>query len=111
MQYFDYKTDAASVEKTYKAIADHVERFGRNPGSLILGFGSYMSLCLTLTERWYGVSAGSSVVFLMEFEGIPITIDPGYEYRITPTRAGSVEEQAVWSILQHKKATTQSPQS
>lgn len=64
------------------AIANYRNINGKDPGGLLLGYGTYFALCHELTE----------------FYQIPITIDPDQEYRITLLSPGNCWEVAVKAV-------------
>lgn len=91
-----YSPNTEIFDRIMKVVADHVEKTGQDPEFLLMGFGTYATLAATITDRHTGGFA-YGMLYPKEFEGIPIVIDPGYEFRIVAQIRGDVTEQVAWA--------------
>lgn len=79
---YEFKPCKEIYERLRNQIYEFYKVNGVRP-KLILGYGTYLSLCLIETKFALPDPAISNrILEIEEFEGCPITIDPAYEFRI-----------------------------
>ncbi|MGL5923730.1 hypothetical protein [Chroococcidiopsis sp.] len=78
MHQLKYPIDPDIPDKVWSVVTDFLRIHGNYPGSILLGYGTY--LCLTYVVEKQRMS--HTILGITEFQGIPIIVDPGYEYRI-----------------------------
>lgn len=78
VQYLEYSINPEIYQQIVKAVDESMCLTGIKPYGLLLGYGTYFSLCLTLSQKW----GATELLKPVEFQGMRIIIDPGYEHRI-----------------------------
>ncbi|QLE46471.1 hypothetical protein FD723_40375 (plasmid) [Nostoc sp. C052] len=68
---YDIDVDYATVNATFKAIAEFRTKFYRDPDLLIVGSVTYVSLCHYLMEKNMSQEA-----LVNSFQGVPLILDP-----------------------------------
>lgn len=88
-----------------EAIRGYIRLEGRNPAGLLLGFNTYVDLCREFADcrEFVQLNTPLSLPQLSEFYGIPITVDPQQEHRITLLNPGSCWDVAMEAITNKGK--------
>lgn len=81
VETFEYKPDLEIPNRVLQELNDFTRQYGKRPEFLILGYGTYIGLCLTISD----FNHHPNIVWQDNFRGVPIVVDPGYEYRVATT--------------------------
>lgn len=105
LQQIDYSPKPEAVQRVREEIENYQNITGNLPELIILGFGTYFALCLIETQIQLGLAGGtgSGVLYLWEYHGIRIIVDPTCEYRATATNKDP-EDTAIWALSLSKRA-------
>jgi hypothetical protein len=101
VQTFGYTVDPNILDQVYKTVSDFQNEYGKRPSYLLLGYGTYLGLCLAFTTRQITYNKGY-INKIVEFAGIPIQIDPACEYRIQTIYSKDVWEESIKALASHK---------
>lgn len=81
-----YTANPEIADRILEELANYIHQRHRNPAYLLLGFGTYFSLCITVSKQrhqYNNYCTSGMVEELTHFQGIPILIDSGYEFRVS----------------------------
>lgn len=76
-----------------QAITEYINIQGKHPAGLLLGYGTYINLCRECDQF-----ESADIPHLTKFYGLPITVDPQQESRITLLHAINQWEAAIESL-------------
>ena len=97
-----YTANREICDRVVKEMHDYCDRYGKRPETLILGWGTYLTLCITVSE-FRGHTKVGQVIKLTEFEGCKIVIDPSYEFLVASIGGDDTWETAIHAFFESKK--------
>lgn len=106
IQRGEYTANPEVVDRVRQEVDAFVNRTGTTPAYLLLGYGTYFSLCITMTEYIHAYNSQRApymVEKLNYFDAIPILIDSGYEFRVSCIGRKNPFEDAVDIYFESKK--------
>jgi len=102
VQPFGYTIDPNILNKVYNVICDFQNKYGKKPSYLLLGYGTYIGLCLAFSNRQNVYNLGR-INRIAEFAGVPIQIDPACEYRIQTIYSKDAWEESIKALASRQK--------
>jgi hypothetical protein len=102
VQTFGYTVDPNILDQVYKTVSDFQNEYGKRPSYLLLGYGTYLGLCLAFSNRQNVYNLGR-INRIAEFAGVPIQIDPACEYRIQTIYSKDAWEESIKALASRQK--------
>lgn len=109
IEQYSYGYNPEIPDRVWQEIRSFVYRFGREPKALIVGYGTYIALCWVVTNRQRLLNQAhtpvnlGSIIKINNWEGFPLIVDPGYEYRVVALHNESLFDQAITAICEAQK--------
>jgi hypothetical protein len=99
---YSYEANPEIPDRANQEIHDYRTHYGDSPKSLLVGYGTYLCLCFVATSRQ--LPRCQYAIKITDWQGIPLVIDPGYEFRVTAIGNGDLFDQACRYFEQNQRS-------